>query len=344
MADPALVRSIGIHHIDLLAAATIAFKDDLPAIGRETATDIDTRRAGELHRRSAIDRNLVDIGIACNRHRIEDRLSIRRPARGEGRVLARGDQPLPPAVDIIDIDARIAVLIAQIQDRLVIGRKARGECSRLAIGDEAVVRAIRIHDRQPLDAFAFRPGLGDVGNAAVEKGQFASQLRIDRVRTFMRGAAPFARRHDEAKPGQFLPEIDVIEIAADGQIAIATNADKALDQLLDIAAFPIIILGRRDFLQRDRADASGALRLEQTRIAQVCRNHLSYLATQRGAIARWRVSWTGRDQSRHRDAADFGFNVNLYKFGFIRCDRRRNLGSNRRWQQRHRQQKHPCQN
>jgi copper homeostasis protein CutC len=79
----------------------------------------------------------------------------------------------------------------------------------------------------------------------------------------------FAWRDDKAQTGEFLPEIDVVQVAADGQIAIATDTDKTLDQLLDIATFPIIILGGGDFLERDRADASGALRLEQAGIAQI---------------------------------------------------------------------------
>ena len=82
-----------------------------------------------------------------------------------------------------------------------------------------------------------------------KKGSFAGQFRIDRIGTFMRGAPPFARRHVEAQTRDFVAVADIIEIAANGQIAVATDADKALDQLLDIAAFPVIELRRGDFGQ-----------------------------------------------------------------------------------------------
>src|SRR3546814_19395418 len=82
--------------------------------------------------------------------------------------------------------------IADIDDLLVIGRKARTDRQRLAVGDEFVVAAIAVHDRQLLDAISLGSALGDIGDAAVEKGRLARQARIDGVGTFMRGAAPVA--------------------------------------------------------------------------------------------------------------------------------------------------------
>src|SRR3546814_3298753 len=39
-ADPLLVRSVDIHHIDLLAARPVALEHDLAPVGRETAADV----------------------------------------------------------------------------------------------------------------------------------------------------------------------------------------------------------------------------------------------------------------------------------------------------------------
>ena len=105
-----------------------------------------------------------------------------------------------------------------------------------------MVCAIRIHDRQPLDSLILRPAFGDIGNAAIEKGQFARQPCIDCIGAFMRRPAPIARRHIKAKPRGFIAETNVIEITANGQIAIAAHADKALHQLFDRTRFPIFKL------------------------------------------------------------------------------------------------------
>ena len=188
----------------------------------------------------------------------------------------------------------------------------------MAIGDKAVVCAIRIHDGKALDAFALRSGLGNVGNAAVEEGQLARELRIDGIRAFVRSTPPFAWWDHEAQPRQFLTEIDIIEVATDGQIAIAAHADKALDQLFDIAALPIIILGRGDLLNRDRADTGGTLWFEKTRVAQVGRNHFGNLAPQCGAVPGGGIGRVGCDQGGHGDAANLG-GIELDQFGLIIC-------------------------
>ena len=120
-ADPALVRPVGVHNVDLLITTPVTFKHDLATVGREASADIDAGRTGQLERRaSTARRNFVNIGVARDRHRIQDCLAIGRPARRESRVFRLCNQPLSPTPNIINVDARIAVDIAQVKDRLVV--------------------------------------------------------------------------------------------------------------------------------------------------------------------------------------------------------------------------------
>src|SRR5690606_41231525 len=77
-AGPPLVRAIGIPAIDLLVAGTVAFEHDLATVGRIRAADIDPRRIGQpLRSATARSRYAIDVGIAGDRHRIEDPAPIR---------------------------------------------------------------------------------------------------------------------------------------------------------------------------------------------------------------------------------------------------------------------------
>ena len=68
-ADAALIAAVGVHHIDLLAARTVAFKYDLAAIGGKAAADINAGRAGQLYRRAiAGGCNFIDVGISRHCH------------------------------------------------------------------------------------------------------------------------------------------------------------------------------------------------------------------------------------------------------------------------------------
>src|SRR3546814_12222439 len=62
-ADPLLVRSVDIHHIDLLAARPVALEHDLAPVGRETAADVDARRGRQAYRRPAVRRDSIDSGV-----------------------------------------------------------------------------------------------------------------------------------------------------------------------------------------------------------------------------------------------------------------------------------------
>src|SRR5690606_5403831 len=84
--DAPLVRTIGVHHIELLAARTIAFEDDARPVRRIAAADIDARRSGEALRLTAVHRDAIDVGIAADRHRIEDVAAVGREARRPGLV------------------------------------------------------------------------------------------------------------------------------------------------------------------------------------------------------------------------------------------------------------------
>ena len=132
-----------------------------------------------------------------------------------------------------------------------------------------MVRTVGVHDCETLHPFALGTTLGNIGDAAVEKRRFAGQFRIDCVGTFMRSAAPVPRRHIEAKPGDFIAVADIVEITADGQIAVAAYADKALDQLLDIAATPVIELWGCNLGKCDLAHTARAAGFEHARCTKV---------------------------------------------------------------------------
>ena len=233
--------------------------------------------------------------------RIEDGAAIGREARCEKRAIAFGDEPLLAGADIVDEDARPVVQIAEIDDLLVIGRETRGERDRLAIGDEAVIGTVRIHDRQPLGAVILRAAFGDIGDAAVEEGAFAGQARIDGVGAFVRGAAPVRRLDDEALTGQLGLERDVVEIAADREIAVGIGADEALDQRLRAHARPVIELGGGDLGEADPAHRAGAERLEQPAAAKIGDDHFGDLTAERIGAA----GGGGRDlRGRHGGDGD----------------------------------------
>src|SRR3546814_14183168 len=97
--------------------------------------------------------------------------------------------------------------------------RADREC--LTVGDEAVVAAVRIHDRQPLDAVPLGAALGDIGDAAVEEGRFARQARIDGIGAFMRRAAPVGGLDFEPLANQLAAERGIIQIAADRQSVVS---------------------------------------------------------------------------------------------------------------------------
>src|SRR5690606_33160940 len=72
--DSALVAAIGIHHIELLAARTIAFEHDLRAVGRIAAANVDAGAVGQAAAFTALGRHAIDVGIAADGHGIEDPL------------------------------------------------------------------------------------------------------------------------------------------------------------------------------------------------------------------------------------------------------------------------------
>ena len=108
-----------------------------------------------------------------------------------------------------------------------------------------MIGAVRIHDGEALGAAVLGAGFGDIGDPAVEEGALAGQARIDQVGAFVRGAAPVARRNDEALPGELGLQSDVVKIAADGELAVRIGLDEALDQSLGAASAPIAYSGAR---------------------------------------------------------------------------------------------------
>ena len=200
-----------------------------------------------------------------------------------------------------------------------------------------MVGTVRIHDREPLYAFALRTRLGDVSDAAIEERQFACQFRIDGIGTFMRRPPPIAWGDVETKPRGFVTEADVVEIAAHSEVAVAANTNKALNELFDGPRLPFSKCRSGDFTDGNGAQAVWSLCFKNARCAQVGGDNLGNLAAKRGAVACWCVGRCRRDEGGDSDGAGFG-GVEFDQFGFIvlsRNRRRRNcLGICRNRQQR----------
>ena len=132
-----------------------------------------------------------------------------------------------------------------------------------------MVRAVRIHHREPLQPVTLRPGLGDVGDAAVEERALARQPRIDHVGALVPGAAPVGRRHHPSRLLQLLPELHVVEIAADGELPVAVRLDVAFHQHVGAAPRPRRVIGRGNLCEARLRQAVGAGRLEQAVVPEV---------------------------------------------------------------------------
>jgi hypothetical protein len=184
---------------------------------------------------------------------------------------------VPAGADVVDVDARPVADIAQIDDLLVIRREARGQHGRLAVGQEAVVGPVRIHDRKPLDAPVLGSALGDIGNAAVEEWAFARKARIDGVRAFVRRASPVPRRDDIAGASELGLERDVVEIAADGELAVRIGADETLDERRGTGAAPMVEGRRRHFRKGHGAHAARPDWAEKAAARQISRDDLGHL-------------------------------------------------------------------
>ncbi len=136
-----------------------------------------------------------------------------------------------------------------------------------------MVGAIAVHDGKALHACTLCPGFGNIGDAAVEEGTLARKARIDEVGAFMRGAAPFGGRDHPAFTHQFVPERDVVEITAHGQIAVRIGAHETVNQHLGRAAFPCAPCGCGNLLIRRSRQRVGADGAEQAIVPEVAIDH-----------------------------------------------------------------------
>jgi hypothetical protein len=127
---------------------------------------------------------------------------------------------------------------------------------------------------EPLDPVILGPGLGDVGDAAVEERALAREPRIDEVGALVRGAAPLGGADHPALAHQLLLQLHVVEVAADGQPAVVARAARSRAPSIS-AERPCQVRprGRGDLgvgraRQRVRPD-----RAEQAVVAQVVEHH-----------------------------------------------------------------------
>ena len=82
-ADPALAAAVGVHHVELLRSAAVAFEDDLAAVGREARVGVDARRGGQPLRRAAARAGDIDVAVGADHHREGDPVAVGREARRE---------------------------------------------------------------------------------------------------------------------------------------------------------------------------------------------------------------------------------------------------------------------
>jgi hypothetical protein len=168
-------------------------------------------------------------------------------------------------------------------------------------GQEAVVGAVRIHDGEALDPPVLGAAFGDIGDAAVEERAFPGQAAVDRVGAFVGGAAPVAGCDDETVADKLALQRNVVEVAADGEVAVGIGAHEALDQRRGAGAGPMVESRCGDFREADRADAAGADRAEQAAARQVSGDDLRHLPAERGGGAGFGVHRLRGRHERHRD-------------------------------------------
>jgi hypothetical protein len=171
----------------------------------------------------------------------------------------------------------------------------------LPLGQESVIGAVRIHDRELLHPFPLRALLRDVGDAAVEEGAFAGEARIDGVGAFMRRSAPVPGVDDKTLAGELRLQRDVIEVAADCQLAVRFGSNEALHERDRAGRRPVGEGGRGDFGEGHGADAARSHRLEQPTARKVRRYDLGDLPAERLGRSSFGAGTLRRRHHRHRD-------------------------------------------
>ena len=178
-----------------------------------------------------------------------------------------------------------------------------------------MVGAVRIHDRDALLAGILGAGLGDVDDARVEKGLLPREARVDGVGAFVRGAAPVGGVDREALPREFAPGGDVMDVAADGDAAVAARLDGAGDELRGAGVAPLAISGGLGLAEGVAGDAVGAERGEEAGRAQVGGDDFGDLAAERrGRAARDGHGGDGDGGQFLHPAAD---DIDLDRGGFL---------------------------
>ena len=192
-ADAVLVRAVGIHHINLLAAAAVGFKRDLLAVRREGRRGVNGRIGGEARGLAAAQIHHIDVGVAVFFQGERHLVAIGRETRAEGHVGKIAQHLLLAGFDVEQIHARLGADIRHVSDHLGGGIEARRQHHVIAASEEVRVGAVFIHDRQALDAFDGGAGFGNEDDAGVEIAFFAGDALIDGVRYHMGNTAPAFR-------------------------------------------------------------------------------------------------------------------------------------------------------
>src|SRR5689334_12066252 len=70
--DPPLHRSVGIHHVKLWCARTVAFEHDLASVGGEAGACVDARGGRQPSSRTAVRIGHIDVAVRTAHHRKGD--------------------------------------------------------------------------------------------------------------------------------------------------------------------------------------------------------------------------------------------------------------------------------
>src|SRR5690606_37453151 len=254
--DPALVSTIGIHHIDLRTAATVGREHDLGSIRRVGGRGVDRIGVCETRGRTGAHIHRINIGVTVLTQEAHDHfVTVGREARSKGHAREIADEFALASLKLQEIDLGLATLIGHVSDFLAFRRKARGQNDRTAIGQEFMIGAILVHDSQTLHALICGAGFVNVDDARIEVAAFTGELLIDRVRDNMRDAAPVLVIGKELLTDELLASKGVPETKFCAQASVRLSRYATGYDTLCIDDLPVFKAGCRVWI-RDLLDKS----------------------------------------------------------------------------------------
>src|SRR4029079_1880593 len=134
------------HHIDLLAAATVAFEADARTVRRVAGRRIDRRGIGETRGLLRTQVHHKQVGVAALLQAHDHPLPVGREPRSKGHAREIADDLALSGFDVEQINARITLAVRHIRDLLRRRIETRRENQIVAAREIAHGRAILIHN------------------------------------------------------------------------------------------------------------------------------------------------------------------------------------------------------